>query len=89
MVATMDIPDGQVGLATRFGRVRGADTSLWSPGDALFLAPGGGLTNVQPEFPDYDISMGGVIVSDAVNGEIFVSITRNVFDTFKNFHNGS
>lgn len=89
MVATMDIPNGQVGLATRFGRSRDGDTSMWSPGDALFLAPTGGLTNVQPEFPNYDISIAGVLVSHATEGEIIVSVTRDIFDTFKNFHNGT
>lgn len=89
MVATMDIPNGSIGLATVFGRTRDGDTSMWSPGDALFLAPTTGLTNVQPEFPNYDISIGGVLVSDAVNGEIFISITRDIFDTFKNFYNGT
>ena len=89
--STHIIPNGTVGLATRFGRLRDANTLSWSPGDALFVSStvAGELTNVRPEFPFYDISVGGVLVSDASDGEIIVSVTRDIFDTFKNFYNGT
>jgi hypothetical protein len=89
-VATMNVPNGQVGLATRFGRARGGNTSSFTPGDALFLSSTPGvLTNVFPPFPEYVISVGGVVVSDASDGEIFVSVTRDIFDTTLNFWNGT
>ena len=96
MVATMDIPPSSVGLAVRFGRARGGDGSgtpygeVWSPGDQLYVSEiDGELTNVRPEFPAYNISIGGAIdTSIAPDGEIFVSITRNFNDTFDNFWNG-
>jgi hypothetical protein len=90
MVATMDIPPTSIGLATRFGRVRGGDASSWGPGDDLFLSETPGeLTNVRPEFPAYDISVGGVLSpSPAPDGEIIISITKDVFDTTNNFWNG-
>lgn len=88
MIATMDIPPDTIGLATRFGKVRGGDTSSFSPGDGLWIAPSGGLQNTRPEFPDYDISVGGVLKAD-VDGEIIVSFTRDIFDTTLNFWNGT
>lgn len=97
MVATMDIPPSSVGLATRFGRARGGDASgtpygeVWSPGDQIFISETPGeLTIVRPEFPSYNISMGGVIDNSASpDGEIFVSFTRNFNNTFDNFWNGT
>jgi hypothetical protein len=96
MVATMDIPPESVGFAVRFGRARGGDGSgtpygeTWSPGEQLYISETPGeLTNVRPEFPAYNISVGGVINNSASpDGEIFVSITRDVFDTILNFWNG-
>jgi hypothetical protein len=95
MVATMIIPAGQVGLATRFGRARGGDGSggieAWGAGDQLYVSETDGLlTNIRPDFPSYNISIGGVIDNQtAPDGEIFVSLTRNFNDTFDNFHNGT
>ena len=90
-VATMDIPIGEVGLCTRYGRLAGIDTSGFAPGDDLFLSPTvpGGITNVRPSFPDYEIKLGGCLVSDATDGIIVVSVTTNVSDTTHNFWNGT
>jgi hypothetical protein len=90
VIATHDIDPGSVGIATRWGRVRGVDTAGFSPGDGLFLSAttAGEMTNVQPEFPAYNISMGGVLQADAYDGEFFVSVTRDIFDTVLNFWNG-
>ena len=89
MVATMDIPPGQIGLATRFGRARGGDASAWGPGDSLFVSTTpGDLTNVKPSFPSYDISVGGVL-DNSDPGEIIISVTRDIFDTTLNFWNGT
>ena len=90
MVSTMDIPSSGIGLATRFGRVRGADTSAFSPGAGLFVSAtvSGELVDTRPEFPNYNISMGGVLNSDVEEGEFFVSVTRDIFDTTLNFWNG-
>jgi len=90
-IATMDIPIGEVGLCTRYGRLVGIDTSGFAPGDDLFLSPTvpGGITNVRPSFPDYEIKLGGCLVSDATDGIIVVSVTTNVSDTTHNFWNGT
>ncbi len=91
MMSTMAIPDGTVGLATRFGRVRDIDTDGLTPGDAIFVSAttAGGFTTTEPEFPNYPISIGGVLVADADAGEIIVSVTRSIFDTINNFWNGT
>jgi len=97
MIATMDIPPESVGLAVRFGRARGGDGSgtpygeVWSPGEQLYVSETPGeLTNVRPDFPSYNISLGGVInTGTAPDGELFISFTRNFNDTFDNFHNGT
>lgn len=89
MVATIEVAIGEIGVATRFGRVKDVDTSLFSPGDDLFLSTTPGeLTNVRPNFPNYDISIGGAFNS-SVTGEIIVSVTRDIFHTTKNFWNGT
>lgn len=90
MVSTMDIPDNTIGLATRFGRVRDADTSAFSPGAGLFVSAttAGEFTDVAPPFPNYPISMGGVLNSDVSEGQFVVSQTRDIFDTTVNFWNG-
>lgn len=91
MVSTMDIPNNTIGLATRFGRVRNADTSAFGDGEGLFVSHlvAGEFVNEAPEFPNYAISMGGVLSSDSEDGEFFVSVTRDIFDTTLNFWNGT
>jgi hypothetical protein len=91
VITTMDVPNATVGIATRFGRVRGVDTSGYSPGDDLFVSPttAGDLTNVKPTLPNYEIKIGGAVNSDAVDGEIGVSITTDIFETLRNFWNGT
>jgi hypothetical protein len=78
-VATADILNGEEGYVTEFGLVRGIDTTgtpygeTWNDGDVLWVSPTieGGLTNVQPSYPDLNIEMAIVIQSDA-SGSIFV-----------------
>jgi hypothetical protein len=78
-VATEDIINGDDGYVTEFGLVRGIDTTgtpygeTWSEGDVLWVSPTfeGGLTNVEPNFPNLKIEMAIVIRANA-NGSIFV-----------------
>lgn len=88
-VATMDIPTGTFGIVTRFGFVRGINTSSLSFGE-LWLSPdtAGAITSTKPSFPDYPVRIGGLKVQDAVNGEIFVDIRGEPEDTVVNFWNG-
>jgi hypothetical protein len=90
-VMTMDMLDGQLGFSVVFGRARNGNSSSCTPGDDLFLSAttAGALTNIEPEFPNYKISMGGCLVSDPLNGEVFVSRTRNIFQTINDAWDGS
>ena len=78
-IATEDILNGEDGLVTEFGVVRGIDTTgslygeSWSDGDVLYVSPTipGGLTSVEPSAPNQVLEM-GVILNAAANGSIFV-----------------
>jgi len=90
-VCTMDIPPLSLGFSVKFGRARGGNTSGFTPGEQLWLAADGSgdLINTKPEFPNYQISIGGALNSSAApDGEVFVSITRDVYDTFNDTWDG-
>lgn len=90
VILTMDIPNGEIGIATKAGKVRDIDTSMWNFGDTLWVGTtDGALTNVKPEFPDYVIQVGGVTVADAVNGEIGVTLKGIPEDTIVHAWDGS
>jgi len=87
-VATMDIPDGAFGIVTIYGKVRGIDTSMWPVGSPLWIGTtDGGMTNVKPSFPDYNILLGLVTVSDSTSGEVLVTIKDHPIATVNNFFN--
>ena len=76
-VATHDMPDGDVGPVTLYGKVRGLDTSAYSAGTILYASPStaGAFTATRPTAPNVVIPIAAVIVSDATNGEILVRPT--------------
>ncbi len=83
-VFTNDISNGNRGYITRFGAVRGMDTSSWAVNDPLYLSAttAGELTNVKPKAPNYSVRIAIVIVSDAVEGVIGVdTLAFNGSDT--------
>jgi hypothetical protein len=90
LVTTSDIPDGTAGMVTRIGRATGFDFSTYTPGADLYLSPtvAGHLTETRPQFPDYEITMGGVL-NNVSNGTMAVSITTRVQDTILNAWDGS
>jgi hypothetical protein len=90
-IATHDIADSSLGFATRFGKVRGLDTSGFTPGQTVYLSATtpGALTGTMPVFPNYVISMGGALNSDPTDGIVFASITRAVGDTFNDAWDGA
>jgi len=91
IIATMDIPDGTEGIASKFGVVRGIDASMWNLGDTLWLSAEnpGELTNVKPEFPDYIVQVGGVTNNSETEGSIIVDVIGKAIDTIQNFWNGT
>ncbi len=90
-VATQLIPAGELGFAVIRGKARGGNTSAWTAGSQLWLSADGSgdLTTTKPQFPDYAISMGGSFNQAAApNGEILVTITKGVYDTFNDAWDG-
>lgn len=78
-IATENIPNGEDGYVTHFGKIRSINTTgqsgeTWQNGDILYISPTvpGGLTNVQPLAPNLKISVAAVINAHANNGSIFV-----------------
>lgn len=76
-VTTHDMPDGDVGPVTLYGKVRELDTSAYAVGTILYASPStaGGFTATRPTAPNVVIPIAAVLVSDATNGEIMVRPT--------------
>lgn len=72
-VATENIPNGEDGLITHFGKVRGVNTSAYAVGDILYASPtvAGGFTTTRPDAPNNIVSMAAVLTSGN-NGILFV-----------------
>ena len=77
-MATHDIEDNTDGYVTTFGTVRDVDTSTGglSAGDDLWLSStvAGAYTNVRPGYPDCQVIVGKVQVSNVSVGTVTVSI---------------
>jgi hypothetical protein len=88
LITTMTIPDGQVGIATNYGRVQGVATTGFGP---LYVSPdtAGELTQTKPEFPCYTYAVGAVEVVDGVNGVYDIDVKASVFDTFNEAWDGA
>lgn len=76
-VTTHDMPDGDVGPVTLYGKVREVDTSAYAVGTILYASPStaGGFTATRPTAPNVVIPIAAVLVSDATNGELMVRPT--------------
>lgn len=90
LMATMGIPAGQIGLSSFFGKVRDVDTSGLAATAQLWLSATtpGAVTTTKPEFPNFAISLGGVL-EFAVDGVILFNQTTGVDDVFSSAHDGS
>lgn len=76
-VTTHEMPDGDIGPVTLYGKVRGLDTSAYPVGTILYASPStaGAFTSIRPTAPNVVIPVAAVLVSDAANGEIMVRPT--------------
>jgi hypothetical protein len=78
-ITTQDIDNGDDGYITKFGLIKGVNTTgslyseTWVDGDILYLSPTilGGLTKFEPNEPNLKIQMALVIKANA-NGSMFV-----------------
>jgi hypothetical protein len=77
-VVTQDILNNEEGYVTTFGQVRGIDTSSFTQGQPVYVSPisAGLLVETQPISPNQTVVVGTVVISDPLDGSIFVS-TRN------------
>lgn len=79
-IATEDIPNGDNGYVTHFGKIRGIQTNganygeIWIDGDELYPSPTGGLTKVLPEAPNAKQPIAVVVNSHVSDGILFVRV---------------
>lgn len=72
-VTTEAIPSGSQGIALTLGYITGVDTSTFTVGDIVYVAPTGGYTNQKPTGSNELIqNLGVVLKSDATNGSGFM-----------------
>lgn len=71
-VATMNIPDGEKGLITPYGEVKGVNTMTLSTG-FIYAHTDGFYTQERPKFPTNRLIIGGVVKAGAVDGIINVN----------------
>jgi hypothetical protein len=91
-VAAHAIPAGEFGFSVIYGVLKGGSTLGLTAGDQMWLSADGSgdITTTRPEFQNYAISIGGVFNSVAApDGQIFVNITRDIYDTFNDAWDGS
>ncbi len=77
-IATHDIHADGFGYITVLGVVNGVNTSEFNSGDILYLSATtpGGLTNVSPLQPNYDVVVGYCITSHVTEGKVFVRVDK-------------
>lgn len=92
-VSCEQIPPGAFGCSVKAStRLTGGDTSTLPPGTQLWLSDTGDgkLVATKPTFPSFSISMGGNYNQEASpDGEILVSKTREIYDTFNDAWDGA
>ncbi len=67
-VLNEEIDNNQQGIAILTGTITGVDTSSFSPGDVVYVASGGGFTNVKPTGTNLIQNLGVVTKSNASTG---------------------
>ena len=80
-VCTESVANGALGRATKFGKIRGLNTTgspyseTWSVGTELFVSPtvAGGLTSIKPSPPNQAIFIGTVTKLGATDGIILIN----------------
>lgn len=85
-IATRDIPNGEQGHVTNFGKVKGLDTTggaeNWTSGQVLFASSteAGKLTNIEPVAPSIKMPIAVILLSHATTGviETRVNIKHNL-----------
>ena len=89
-VMTGTVTPGNIGFATRRGKVRGVNTTVYGYGK-LYLSPTspGDVTTTEPAFPNYRFEIGGVTFLGVLDGVLDIFVSGDVHDTVENFWNGT
>lgn len=76
-VTPKDIPNGETGYVTAFGKIRRINTSMFSEGDILYLDPAnpGKMMNTAPIAPNVKATIAFVVTKHPNAGEIVVRPT--------------
>ncbi len=80
-VATHTIENNSFGYITIAGRINGVNTTggaeNWNDGDEVYLSATtlGGLTNIKPNSPNADVTI-GTVINAANNGSLLVTVTE-------------
>ncbi len=89
-VCTNDVANEARGAYTTFGAVRDFNTTFGASGDWVYLdTTNGQLTITPPEFPNWIIRVGKIIVSDASVGVIDVNIKNGRGEDLAGFFSGT
>lgn len=73
-LATESIPTASIGFVTTMGIVHDFDTSAFSVGARVYLGTSNGaLTATPPVNPNYQVTIGTIITSNASTGSVFVA----------------
>jgi hypothetical protein len=73
-----DIPNGEFGHVLTKGTLYKFNTNAYNEGDVLYLASGGGFTNVKPPAPYDEVFLGIVTRKQSVNGSILIDIANPI-----------
>jgi hypothetical protein len=84
-IATVDIPNGEYGYVTWFGKVNGLNTNAWTAGTILYVdtnsgATLGALTSTLPSAPNAKIEIAAVVKQGTTDGVLLVRPT--IFQKF-------
>lgn len=83
-LATMDIPNGEYGIITRFGIIDPVDTTGFNAGQKIYLSPvtPGKFVGTAPKFPNYAVRLGNVLEPGST-GSVIVNIQTDVLTTLR------
>ena len=80
-ITTEDIPNGEDGKVTTFGKIRGLDTSAYTEGQTLYVSSttAGAFQTTAPISPNLDLEVAIVINVSATVGTIFVRANNGLY----------
>lgn len=88
-VLAQDLASMETGYAVILGEIRDVNTAAFNSGDVIYVAPGGGYTNVEPSNMTDAVQMLGIVTKQhATNGGGYVTGTGTLDKFRKNLTSG-